>query len=452
MSLVKKTLILFGDFILFYASLTLTLFLRYNTPLTAILPGGEGDFIQSLYVHLIPFLPLLFVWVIIFYLFDLYSPKTFRNRQVQFKALVVASSISFLTSIIVFYLFQSFFLLTPKTNLVLFAFIFSVSDYLFRLGIGKILKTKEWQTKTFFIGNSERIFKIYNYLKENPQMGFSLSDSKKDIPNQNDEELLKELKNKGIDLVVIDEEILESKKDVFLGILYELSDQSISITNSSDFYEIIFQKVPLRELKDDWFVEHIGDSRKFYEAGKEVMDFILGTILSFLLLPLSFIIALLIKGTSRGPIIYEQKRMGKNNRPFTLYKFRSMKNNMEGNLWTDKNDGRLTKLGKILRFTHLDEIPQLINILKGNISFLGPRPERVELALKYSSLPYYKMRHIVKPGLTGWAQINFKPSASLEEAYEKLCYDIYYIKNRSYWLDFLIVLKTLKYFFTSQSK
>ena len=114
-----------------------------------------------------------------------------------------------------------------------------------------------------------------------------------------------------------------------------------------------------------------------------------------------------------------------------------------GPLWTTKADKRLTLIGKFLRYTHLDEIPQLYNILQGDISFIGPRPERRELVELYKQLPYYEIRHIIKPGLTGWAQLNYKPSASLEEAKEKLQYDIYYIKNRSLVLDVLIILKTI---------
>ena len=126
-----------------------------------------------------------------------------------------------------------------------------------------------------------------------------------------------------------------------------------------------------------------------------------------------------------------------------------MLNNHRGPLWTIKNDKRLTFIGKILRHTHLDEFPQLYNIIKGDISFIGPRAERSELVEQFQKLPYYEMRHIIKPGLTGWAQVNYKPSASLEEAFEKLQYDIYYIKNRSLFLDFLIILKTIRYFFAS---
>ncbi|MCL5004808.1 MAG: sugar transferase [Patescibacteria group bacterium] len=141
--------------------------------------------------------------------------------------------------------------------------------------------------------------------------------------------------------------------------------------------------------------------------------------------------------------------MGKNDFPFTLYKFRTMKIGVNGPLATEKNDKRVFFVGKILRFTHLDELPQLWNILKGDISFIGPRPESSDLVEIYKKLPYYEIRHIIKPGLTGWAQVNYKASASPEEAHEKLRYDIYYIKNRSLVLDFLILLKTIKYIFVS---
>jgi lipopolysaccharide/colanic/teichoic acid biosynthesis glycosyltransferase len=166
-------------------------------------------------------------------------------------------------------------------------------------------------------------------------------------------------------------------------------------------------------------------------------------------IPLMLLIAVLIKLNSRGPIIYKQKRIGKNDLPFTLYKFRTMKIGVNGPLATEKNDKRVFFTGKILRFTHLDELPQLWNILGGDISFIGPRPESSELVEIYKKLPYYEIRHLIKPGLTGWAQVNYKPSASVEEAFEKLRYDIYYIKNRSLVLDLLILLKTIKYIFVS---
>ena len=181
-----------------------------------------------------------------------------------------------------------------------------------------------------------------------------------------------------------------------------------------------------------------------------VFEVVLGVLFFVVLLPVSIFVGLLTKLTSRGPVIFSQKRIGKNGKVFTLYKFRTMRHNSKGALWTEKKDRRVTSLGKVLRFTHLDELPQLVNIIRGDISITGPRPERVELVAQYEKLPYYDVRHMIKPGLSGWAQIKFRPSASLEEAYEKLCYDVYYIKNRSLLYDFIIILRTVRYLFTSK--
>ena len=166
----------------------------------------------------------------------------------------------------------------------------------------------------------------------------------------------------------------------------------------------------------------------------------------------ALLIAVLIRLSSKGPVIYTQDRTGKNGKKFTIYKFRTMRTNTGGPAWTEKNDSRITKVGALLRYTHLDELPQIINILKNDISFVGPRPESTELSAQYEKFPYYDIRHVIKPGLTGWAQVCFRPSASFEEAYEKLCYDVYYIKNRSLFLDFLIFVRTVKYLFTSYTK
>ena len=160
------------------------------------------------------------------------------------------------------------------------------------------------------------------------------------------------------------------------------------------------------------------------------------------------VIAVLIKISSKGPIIFKQQRMGKNDKIFWLYKFRTMKIEIKGPLWTIEKDNRLTPIGKILRFSHLDELPQLLNIFNGDITFVGPRAELNRINETIQKTPYYEIRHIIKPGVTGWAQIYYRPSASLKEAFEKLKYDIYYIKNRSLFLDLLIIFKTIRYVFT----
>ncbi|MEK7075474.1 MAG: exopolysaccharide biosynthesis polyprenyl glycosylphosphotransferase, partial [Patescibacteria group bacterium] len=188
----------------------------------------------------------------------------------------------------------------------------------------------------------------------------------------------------------------------------------------------------------------------FYDAAKRTIDFCLALFFNIVFLPLILIIALLIKSTSKGLIIFKQERVGLNNESFTLFKFRTMRPDAEKNgpQWASENDSRITPFGKILRRTHLDELPQLFNILKGDLSFVGPRPERPEFVEKLKEqIPYYEIRHIIKPGLTGWAQINYRYGASVKDAYEKLQYEIYYLKNRSLILDLLIILKTVRLFF-----
>lgn len=180
---------------------------------------------------------------------------------------------------------------------------------------------------------------------------------------------------------------------------------------------------------------------------KRAFDIILAFSIFVIFSPLFLFIMLFIGISSGKPIIYKQARMGKDNKPFILYKFRTMKQNKFGPLWTDEEDERIAPGGRFLRQTHLDELPQLINIIRGNISFVGPRPERLELVEIYRHLPDYEHRHSIKPGLTGWAQLNYKASTSLEEAKEKLKYDIHYIQNRSFVLDLKIFLKTIRHLF-----
>jgi lipopolysaccharide/colanic/teichoic acid biosynthesis glycosyltransferase len=172
-----------------------------------------------------------------------------------------------------------------------------------------------------------------------------------------------------------------------------------------------------------------------------------------ILSPIVIITAVLIKLTSKGPILFIHKRVSQNDALFTIYKFRSMYLDAEkdGAVWTEdyKKDPRITPIGRFIRATHLDEIPQLVNILKGDISFVGPRPERPEFTGKLEKdIPYYALRHSVKAGLTGWAQVNYKYGSSVEDAREKLKYDFYYIKNRTIFFDILIIMKTIARLFT----
>jgi len=164
-------------------------------------------------------------------------------------------------------------------------------------------------------------------------------------------------------------------------------------------------------------------------------------------LPIAIVTAILIKIDSRGPILYQQERVGKNGRTFTLMKFRSMRTDAEkdGPVWAKTEDERTTRVGRIIRKIRVDEIPQFWNILRGDMSFVGPRPERTHFVAQLAAeIPYYEQRHLIAPGLTGWAQIKYAYGASIDDAKQKLQYDLYYVKNQSLALDAVIMFETIK--------
>jgi exopolysaccharide biosynthesis polyprenyl glycosylphosphotransferase len=435
MSNAKKLGLLIGDLIVLYAALAATVFVRY---------GGQF-FEGNLRSHLLPFSLVFLGWIFIFYLNDFYAPRVLRTKEVILRKLLISTLISFGFSIMVFYLFGNFFRLTPKTNLVIFALVFLALEYLWRTSLFQ--KVASEKTRVVVLGDSPLLRQTVDYLRENSQLGYEVYSSH--LGSGFDyAEISRLITEEEIRLVVVHPQLVKNPKT--LALIYKLLPLEVNVVNFWDFYESVFEKVPLDELSEEWFVENMYGHRPLYDNTKRIVEIVLGVLFSLILLPLSAVIALAIRLTSRGPAIYRQKRVGKNGTVFVLYKFRTMKNNSTGALWTTENDGRLTLVGRLLRYTHLDEIPQLINIIRGDISITGPRPERVELVSQYEQLPYYDVRHIIKPGLSGWAQIRFRPSASLEEAHEKLCYDIYYIKNRSLLLDLIITVRTIRYLFSSK--
>ncbi|MEK7568349.1 MAG: sugar transferase [Patescibacteria group bacterium] len=437
MKKLRAVIILLGDIVVLYGALTLTLIIRY----------GADKFQQPFIDHLKPFSLIFIIWILIFYLSELYNYPRFKDGIVLFKTISTAVAINFFISIVLFYLLTPLFQLTPKTNLIIFSFLFMTFNFGWRLIMVKMFIGGFPRIRLLMLGDSITVNEIASRVYSNPQIGYDIALWLKEEIKEKDVDNLKNsiIENK-VDVIILPPHLL--KKDPELTrLIYRLLPMEIEAITSIDFFEMIFTKAPLEEVEESWFIEKITARRHFYDAIKRILDMIFGTILFIILLPVMMITAILIKITSRGAVFYKQSRIGKNDRPFILYKFRTMKINHSGPLWTTEKDERLTFIGKILRRTHLDEFPQLYNIIKGDISFVGPRPERKELAEQYGQLPYYEIRHIIKPGLTGWAQINYRPSSSIEEAYEKLKYDIYYVKNRSLFLDLQIIFKTIKSLF-----
>lgn len=218
----------------------------------------------------------------------------------------------------------------------------------------------------------------------------------------------------------------------------------------ASLYEELTGKLPVLHLTHGWmaYTTFHGIRKGLYTSRiKKIFDMCLSVTGLILASPLMLIIAMAIKIDTKGPVLYRQKRVGFNERNYDLIKFRSMTSDAEihGTFWAQENDPRVTRIGNIIRKTRFDEIPQLWNILKGDMSLIGPRPERPEFVQKLENeIPYYTFRHAVKPGITGWAQVNYRYGASKDDTIEKLQYDLFYIKNLSVFLDLQILFKTLR--------
>lgn len=223
----------------------------------------------------------------------------------------------------------------------------------------------------------------------------------------------------------------------------------IQVVDAPSFYERMTGKLLLEHINPSWLIfSHGFRITTLSRLVKRVMDFSIALSGLVLSLPLMIITTLLIKMDSPGPVLFRQKRVGETDAIFTLLKFRTMRADAEqatGAVWAQKNDPRVTRIGKFLRKSRMDEIPQLLNVLKGDMSLVGPRPERPEFTTELKGIiPYYSERHCVKPGVTGWAQVKYPYGASVADALEKLRYDMYYIKNWSLVFDLMIVFETVK--------
>ncbi len=431
----RQLILIIGDILTLYLALAITLIIRYQEPFSN----------EALNTHLKPFSIIFVLWILIFYIIGLYEIGSLKNTINFIKKLSTALIISAVTTIFFFY-FVTYYDIAPKTNLFIFLSLLFLLEYGWRTNYNNFLTKGSPTTKVLIIGSGQAIQQLAISIRNNPQLGYEL------FFLENPEDISQTIISKRIDLIVVPNHIKKEAK--IAQVIYKNLVTGTNIIDLSSFYELVFNKVPITELEEFWFLENLVNRQNIYDFFRISLEVLSALILAIILFPLAVIISTLIKLTSRGPVIFKQTRVGELGKTFTLYKFRSMKKNAEaqGAQWAKANDPRVTFLGKILRFSHFDEMPQLINIIKGDLSFVGPRPERPEFTEDLKKIiPYYELRHIVKPGITGWAQLNYRYGASVEDAYEKLQYDLYYIKNRSFWLDISIVIKTIKLFFTNNS-
>lgn len=263
---------------------------------------------------------------------------------------------------------------------------------------------------------------------------------------------------KKIDILVIVKDIKSPGFKKYMKRIFDLKINGLKIMNYEEFNEDIQKKIDINKINEEWLLQSNGFDILNNEVQRNIkrgMDLMLALILMVILSPLALIVSIIIKLESKGPVIFKQMRVGENMRPFKVYKFRSMRlhDPEKYSKYTLDNDSRVTKFGKFIRKTRIDELPQLWNILKGTMSFVGPRPEWDILAKDYArQINYYNLRHLIKPGITGWAQVMFPYGESLDDAKKKLEYDLYYLKHQDFILDVLVVAKTAKAVFFGKGK
>jgi len=451
----KKTflsfILFFGDVFLMYSSLFLTLAIRYHD--FSFLPGPQTR------IYLFNFSFIYLSWFLILFIFDFYKVSFLKKSSDFFRNLIIFFFLAGAFGTIYFYL-QPQLSIAPKRILFYDVLIFTILFSFWRFVFNEITKLFNLREKVAIIGYHQKFSELLtDSLKEGDyEISLFYNSDGKSFPYHKlakfgfvkDPKKFKELIEKeGISTISFVPEFYKNEelvKEIFLNL-----PPKLNFINFVDLYESFTKKIPLEVIDEPWFLENIYRvERKIDDILKLGFD-IFFSFIGFLIFIIFFpFIALAIKLDSEGPILFTQKRMGKNRKIFTLYKFRTMKvdTNQEKELWREKDPNQVTSVGKILRKFYLDELPQFFNILKGDISFVGPRPEWVALAKIFEKeISFYSFRYIVKPGLIGWAQLNFPASGSTREAKEKFQYDLYYIKNRSFWLDSIILFKAVKLFF-----
>lgn len=432
----KQVLLLFGDAAIFYFSLSLALIIRYGNL-------SKWDH------HFWPFTLILAAWLLIFYIGSLYDLRTLKNDPDFFKIFFTLLAVCAVLAIVFFY-FIPIFGIEPRTNLFIILALFGSTLYLWRTIFNNLITAGRPASKILLVGYNKPAEEIAEHLAKNPQLGYEIRFwMKEGLQDKEFEHLSQIILANQIDTIAVPAHIKKDAKAARL--IYKNLVLGVEVIDLSELYEKVFLKVPLAELEEVWFLENIAKSHKVYEFFKRPTEVALGILLLIIFSPLIIFIALITKLTSRGPAIYQQSRIGKGGQKFTIYKFRTMRNDAEKNgpqFAAVGTDQRSTLMGALLRRSHLDELPQLLNVIRGELSLIGPRPERPEFVTKLNKeISFYELRHLVRPGITGWAQINYRYGASFEDSYEKLQYDLYYLKNRSFVLGVIILIKTLRLFF-----
>ncbi len=384
------------------------------------------------------------------YYFDLYGPRRIsQNWEIYFRLLLVLSVLSFVLAGLVY----SF----PDLDIAPYVLVAGVSVLtiflvVWRWAYERIIGLPMFRERVYVLGCGGRARTVVEMLQSNRDAGMEVvgwkdeSDAHEVRDRFTADLRALRIQKPGIDRVIVAME--DRRESMPVRELLELRIRGVVIENSSALLERLSGKLPLDGLNPSTLIFTDGFRMS---ASEQLFRRLLSLAVSFLALviclPFLPMIILAVRLSSPGPILFSQTRVGRSGRPFTAYKFRTMRQGAEANgaVWASKDDPRVTRIGRFMRSTRLDEIPQLWNVLRGDMAFVGPRPERPEFVQWLSKeIPFYDLRHMIRPGITGWAQVRYRYGASLEETKRKLEYDLYYVKNHSIGLDLLIMFETIK--------
>ncbi len=327
-----------------------------------------------------------------------------------------------------------------------------------RLGYQLLVTLHRWDTTILIIGSAPVAGLLKNILFYDKSLGFRALHFRWDLtsPDTLAEEwarlstIVAEHKIKKIVIA-----LYERRGQLPVESLLNLRVQGVEVVDGASFYEEISGKILIHAVRPSNLIFGEGFSHlNFARIIKRGLDISLSSLGLVLAVPFFMILSILIKLDSKGPVFYRQERVGEKGKPFMLVKFRSMRHDAElrsGPVWARRDDPRVTRIGRFMRSKRLDEIPQLINVFKGEMSFVGPRPERAVFVDQLRrGIPFYSLRFSVKPGVTGWAQVKYRYGATEKDALEKLQYDLYYIKHLSFFLDITIIFETLRVIFSGK--
>lgn len=396
------------------------------------------------------------MWIVL--MLDLYNVRKASNRRDTIQGILISTLVATILYLFVFFVAEPNTL--PRRGVAVFMVSVALLTMIWRFVYISIFTAPAFLRRVLIIGAGRSgctMAKVIRNIWPAPffLVGFIDDDEQKrgktveGLPVLgNNSNLLKVIKEEHVTDLVFSISG-EMQPETFAAIL-QAKENGIEVITMPILYEELIGRVPIFLLEDDWilrsFVDHARSSSS-YDTLKRILDIFVAGIGIIILFVLTPILALVILMDGGHPILYRQERVGISGKPFTLLKFRTMRQDAEEDgkpRLAVENDERVTKVGRFLRKSHLDELPQFINVIKGDISMVGPRAERPEFVHQLEQeIPFYRARLFVKPGITGWAQINYRYASNVEESAIKLEYDLYYIKHRNIWLDITIILRTM---------